>query len=299
MKYYAPVFEPVGNLVCQIYAGQFVKSISKNLLLVGARGTNKTLLIQALAGETELKLMIDNAKRYALTSKGMAIGMKLLKDVFDALALQAPCLFIIDDIHIIGERRPMLISDDENIKAMENSFGVDQEEIHEKNQVIYQLSRHAIVHYKKPYKGDFSLLIPTNHFALDLFLGSAPPKMRFIAQVPENPLPVQSIEQEISYQNESNDQSSLTYKKFVSQLQLPKKEIFSPPSTSPFTILLLKEQKKIKPKKIVSEMPWGGLSGDQLIQLPKASYSVRVKVAVLADIAIRNLSVKLDRITDL
>jgi hypothetical protein len=63
MKYYPPVFEPVGNLVCQIYAGQFVKSISKNLLLVGARGTNKTLLIQALAGETELKLMIDNAKR--------------------------------------------------------------------------------------------------------------------------------------------------------------------------------------------------------------------------------------------
>ena len=299
MKYYPPVFEPVGNLVCQIYAGQFVKSISKNLLLVGARGTNKTLLIQALAGETELKLMIDNAKRYALTSKGMAIGMKLLKDVFDALALQAPCLFIIEDIHIIGERRPMLISDDENIKAMENSFGVDQEEIHEKNQVIYQLSRHAIVHYKKPYKGDFSLLIPTNHFALDLFLGSTPPTTRFIAQVPENPLPVQSIEQEISYQNESNDKSSLTYKKFFSQLQLPKKEIFSPPSTSPFTILLLKEQKKIKPKKIVSEMPWGGLSADQLIQLPKASYSVRVKVALLADIAIRNLSVKLDRITDL
>jgi SpoVK/Ycf46/Vps4 family AAA+-type ATPase len=299
MKYYPPVFEPVGNLVCQIYAGQFVKSISKNLLLVGARGTNKTLLIQALAGETELKLMIDNAKRYALTSKGMAIGMKLLKDVFDALALQAPCLFIIEDIHIIGERRPMLISDDENIKAMENSFGVDQEEIHEKNQVIYQLSRHAIVHYKKPYKGDFSLLIPTNHFALDLFLGSAPPKTRFIAQVPENPLPVQSIEQEISYQNDSTEKSSLTYRKFFTQLQLPKKEIFSPPSTSPFTILLLKEQKKIKPKKIVSEMPWGGLSADQLIQLPKASYSVRVKVALLADIAIRNLSVKLDRITDL
>jgi SpoVK/Ycf46/Vps4 family AAA+-type ATPase len=302
MKYYPPVFEPVGNLVCQIYAGQFVKSISKNLLLIGSRGTNKTLLIQALAGETELKIMIDNAKRYALTSKGIAIGMKLLKDVFDALALQAPCLFIIEDIHIIGERRPMLISDDENIKAMENSFGVDQEEIHEKNQVIYQLSRHSIVHYKKPYKGDFSLLIPTNHFALDLFLSSSFPKTRVIAQVPENPLPIRSIEQEITVQTESENsqnKSSSKYLKFLTQLQLPKKEIFSPPSTSPFTILLLKEQKKIKPKKIVSEMPWGGLSADQLIQLPKASYSVRVKVALLADIAIRNLSVKLDRITDL
>jgi hypothetical protein len=246
--------------------------------------------------------MIDNANRYALTSKGVAIGMKLLKDVFDALALQAPCLFIIEDIHVIGERRPMLISYDENIKATENSFGVDQEEIHEKNQVIYQLSRHSIVHYKKPYKGDFSLLIPTNHFSLDFFLGFSPPKTRVISKVPQNPLPIKSIEQEISNQNDS-DKTSKTYSirklKILSQIQLPKKEVFSPPSTSPFTILLLKEQKKIKPKKIVSEMPWGGLSSDQLIQLPKASYSVRVKVALLADIAIRNLSVKLDRITDL
>ena len=302
MKYYPPVFEPVGNLVCQIYSGTFIKTVSKNLLLVGARGTNKTLLIQAIAGETELKIMIDNANRYALTSKGVAIGMKLLKDVFDALALQAPCLFIIEDIHVIGERRPMLISDDENIKATENSFGVDQEEIHEKNQVIYQLSRHSIVHYKKPYKGDFSLLIPTNHFSLDFFLGFSPPKTRVISKVPQNPLPIKSIEQEISNQNDS-DKTSETYSirklKILSQIQLPKKEVFSPPSTSPFTILLLKEQKKIKPKKIVSEMPWGGLSSDQLIQLPKASYSVRVKVALLADIAIRNLSVKLDRITDL
>ena len=302
MKYYPPVFEPVGNLVCQIYSGTFIKTVSKNLLLVGSRGTNKTLLIQAIAGETELKIMIDNANRYALTSKGVAIGMKLLKDVFDALALQAPCLFIIEDIHVIGERRPMLISDDENIKATENSFGVDQEEIHEKNQVIYQLSRHSIVHYKKPYKGDFSLLIPTNHFSLDFFLGFSPPKTRVISHAPQNPLAIKSIEQEISNQNDS-DKTSQTYSirklKILSQIQLPKKEIFSPPSTSPFTILLLKEQKKIKPKKIVSEMPWGGLSSDQLIQLPKASYSVRVKVALLADIAIRNLSVKLDRITDL
>lgn len=300
MKYYPPIFEPVGNLVCQIYSGTFIKTVSKNLLLVGSRGTNKTLLIQAIAGETELKIMIDNANRYSLTARGVAIGMKLLKDVFDALALQAPCLFIIEDIHLIGERRPMLISDDENIKATENSFGVDQEEIHEKNQVIYQLSRHSIVHYKKPYKGDFSLLIPTNHFSLDFFLGFSPPKTRLISDVPQNPLPIKSLENEILYQTDSDKNNSSGKKlKLVSQIQLPKKEVFSPPSTSPFTILLLKEQKKLKPKKIVSEMPWGGLSSDQLIQLPKASYSVRVKVALLADIAIRNLSVKLDRITDL
>ena len=303
MKYYPPIFEPVGSVVCQIYSGTFVKQVSKNLLLVGSPGSNKSLLLQAIAGETELKIMMDNANRYSLTLRGVAIGMKLLKDVFDALALQAPCLFIIEDIHLIGERRPMLISDDENIKGAENSFGVEQEEIHEKNQVIYQLSRHSIVHYKKPYKGDFSLLIPTNHFSLDFFLGFSPPKTRLINQVPQNPFPIKAIEQELAQQNSSEKTlsfgSTKNKLKLTSQLQLSKKEVFTPPSTSPITILLLKEQKKVKPKKIVSQMPWGGLSSDQLMQLPKSSYSVRVKVALLADIAIRNLSVKLDRITDL
>nr|YP_009463693.1 Cell division protein [Haematococcus lacustris]AUW36515.1 Cell division protein [Haematococcus lacustris] len=68
-------------------------------------------LIQAIAGETELKIITDNAYRYAMISRGVAVGMKLLKDVFETLALNSPCLFLIEDIHAIGERRASLLTD--------------------------------------------------------------------------------------------------------------------------------------------------------------------------------------------
>ena len=303
IKYYEPSHQPIGTLVCQIYSGVFSKQVSKNILVVGAGGVGKSLLIQALAGETELKIMTDNAHRYGMVQRGVAVGMKLLRDVFEAIALHTPCLFLMEDIHIIGERRPMLISDDENAKAADLSFGSSSDEVHEKNQVIYQLSRHAVSHYKKPYKGDFSLLIPTNHFCFDLFLGVTPPKTRKAAITPEHPLPINTIQNDLEQQSNSNSNFSESSEKsssiLVSRLQLNPEKLFAPPATSPFTVLMMKEQKKIKPRKVVKEIPWSGLSSDQMLLLPKVTYSVRVKVAMLADIAISNLSVKLDMITDL
>nr|YP_009185188.1 cell division protein [Bracteacoccus giganteus]ALO63498.1 cell division protein [Bracteacoccus giganteus] len=319
IKYYQPAQQTLGSLVCQIYSGTFSKQVSKNILVVGAPGIGKSLLVQALAGETELKIITDNAHRYALVQRGVAIGMKLLRDVFDAIALHTPCLFLMEDIHVIGERRPMLISDDENAKATESFFASENEEVHEKNQLIYQLNKHAISHYKKPYKGDFSLLIPTNHFCFDLFLGVSPPKTRRSGMTPKSPLDISSIENELNKSHSdlastaSSEQSSLgassntlvsTNKRFpfetlVSHLQIPSDKYFAPPPTSPFTILMMKEQKKLLPKKLVKQIPWSGLSWDQMMLVSKVSYSIRVKVALLADVAISNLSVKLDMITDL
>nr|YP_009238148.1 cell division protein [Chromochloris zofingiensis]AMO01026.1 cell division protein [Chromochloris zofingiensis] len=305
LKYYEPAQQTLGSLVCQIYSGIFSKQVSKNILVVGAPGTAKSLLIQALAGETELKIITDNANRYALVQRGVAVGMKLLRDVFDAIALHTPCLFLMENIHVIGERRPMLISDDENAKAAEPSFGIENEEVHEKNQLIYQLSRHFISHYKRPYKGDFSMLIPTNHFSFDLFLGVSPPRTRRAGKTPKHPFPIQTIENQMQKQNETEKENfgNSTFKPYrqtiISRLQLPSEKFFTPPATSPFTILVMKEQKKLKPRKLVKEMPWGGLSHDQSMLVPKMTYSIRIKVALLADIAISNLSVKLDMITDL
>ena len=84
-----------------------------------------------------------------------------------------------------------------------------------------------------------------------------------------------------------------------SRLLMKSSELLSPPAYSPFSVLTLKEEKKFKPTKVVSEMPWAGLPGEQLAQVSKSSYSIRVKVALLADMAISSLSVKLDMITDL
>lgn len=310
LKTYLPAQEILGSLVCEIYSGLFPQKVSKNILVVGAPGSAKSFFIQALAGETELKVVTDNAHRYALVQGGVPIGMKLLRDVFDSIALHTPCLFLLEDIHIIGERRPMLISDDENSKSSDSVFGAEQEEVHEKNRLIYQLSRHSISHYKKPYKGDFSLSIPTNHFCYDLFLGISPSRKRRSGLTAKSPLPLVQLEktltttesstantEESSYFSENKPGSNSQM--LLSSLQLSAEQVFAPPATSPFTILLMKEQKKLKPRKFVKEMPWSGLSYDQYMLISKSHYSVRVKVALLAELAMRNLSVKLDMITDL
>ena len=310
LKTYLPAQEILGSLVCDIYSGLFAQKISKNILVVGAPGAAKSFFIQALAGETELKIVTDNAHRYALVQGGVPVGMKLLRDVFDSIALHTPCLFLLEDIHVIGERRPMLISDEENSKATDSTFGAEQEEVHEKNRSIYQLSRHSISHYKRPYKGDFSLSIPTNHFCYDLFLGINPLKKRRSGLTAKGPLPIRELEKAlmgieslpsnkqefISFDENNNTSNSQA---LLSVLQISTEQVFAPPATSPFNILLMKEQKKLKPKKLVKEMPWSGLSYDKIMLISKSHYSVRVKVALLAEMAMTNLSIKLDMITDL
>lgn len=321
IKYSESINQPIGLVLCQIFSGIFYKQIAKNLLVVGPPGPEKSMLIQAIAGETELKIITDNAHRYAMVFRGVAIGIKLLRDVFEALTLHTPCIFLLEDIHAIGERRPFLISDDENAKGTESSIYQDRDEIHEKNQVVYQLTKHIISHYKKPYKGDFSLLIPTNHFCFELFNSTATNVQRSRATnlTPSNPLslvskstlsaeksrltPFQNSAERSGWdlkgasktsQNSWNNSFCLT-----SSLQLPKNQLLAPPATSPFSVLVLKEEKKLKPKKIVKEFPWPGLPGEQYANISKATYSIRVKVALLADMVLSNLSVKLDMITDL
>nr|ALO63191.1 cell division protein [Chlamydomonas applanata] len=317
------VQQPIGTLVCQIYSGLLSKQISKNILVVGSSGVEKSLLIQAIAGETELKIITDNAYRYATVYRGVAVGIKLLRDVFDSLvATGPPCLFLIEDIHAIGEKRPLLISDDETVSRRDGA----SQEIHEKNQVFYQLSKHVMTHYKKPYKGDFSLLIPTNHFCFDFFLvglnsrmtnlynpsnGGANQNTKISGNTKKSVLPkmnstgennasVNSKLSEVNSQSSKNSLKSLTaYKKVPSRLLIKSSELLSPPANSPFSFLSLVDSKKFKPLKTLSEMPWAGLPGEQLSQVSKASYSIRVKVALLADMAISSLSVKLDMITDL
>nr|AXZ97177.1 cell division protein FTSH [Eudorina sp. NIES-3984] len=316
IKYNSILQQPIGTMVCQIYSGIFNQQISKNLLLVNTSPTVKTitkqvsatnpvtdyntLLIQALAGETELKIVTDNAQRYALVNRGFAIGIKLLRDVFDAIALNTPCIFLLEDIHKIGERRPMLISDsggtlvDDIGDIQLDFFGSQRDEIHEKNQVVYQLTRHAITHYKKPFRGDYSLAIPTNLYLTDLFLKLPAQSTSNLSLVENHNL---TIKNKIKNQNFFKFFSSLKTS-YINIIRQTKKK-FTPPSTSPFSVLLLKEEKKLRPNKIVEELPWTGLPGEQLSTKPRASYSVRAKVALLAELSLSNMSAKLDMITDL
>jgi SpoVK/Ycf46/Vps4 family AAA+-type ATPase len=312
-QYYDPAQFLIGSLMCQLSSGLFPQQISKNILVIGELGTAKTLFLQALAGESEMKILTDNAYRYATVQKGVAVGMKYLRDVFDSIALQTPCFFVMEHIHVIGSKRPFLISDEDNLK--DSFFSAEQQEVHESNQLIYQLTRHSLTDFKRPYKGDFSMGISSNFFLQDfysqfpkyetqifknsLFSGSWNENSRSFLH---SPLPLSSIEN--SLQNE-NSQSSKLFETHTREdsiqsfLQLSKEQIFAPPATSPFTVLMLKEQKKLKPFQTVQEFSWGGFAPDQILSYQKESFSVRSKVAILADMTMNLSRGKLDMITDL
>lgn len=346
LKYYEPAHYTLGSLICQIYAGIFPKQISKNILVVGESGTAKTFFLRALAGETEMKIITENASRYAIVQRGVAVGMKYLRDVFDAIALQTPCFFVMEDLHIIGAKRPFMISENENTQNVQSSFGLEQQEVHETNQMIYQSSRHSVSDFRRPYKGDFSMGIATNYFLQTFYssffsTGSTEQKKassqyshdssfyplhkehpfqnsqffggNFSSSVwnsLSSPLPIDSLEAILqntgihpqSGEKEKSHFESFSNKKNVkkiqSVLQFTKEQIFAPPATSPFTVLMMKEQKKLKPKKIVQETSWGGLSADQILLYQKENSSIRAKIAVLAEKTMNLSRGKFDMITD-
>ena len=269
---------------------------------------NETLFIQAIAGETELKIITDNAHRYSMIYSGVAIGIKLLKDVFEALSFQTPCIFLLEDIHHIGGRRPFLISDPTEL-GQGPEFGSEKEEIHEKNQVIYELSKHLISHYKKPYKGDSSILIPTNHFCFNLFLGVSSPQIRNNLIPLSNSLnsnnsnEIRDLSSNLKDQSQSRPSEQIDGESknniLSTSLLIKSNNLLAPPATSPFSVLLLKEDTKLNAKQVVKEIPWAGFTAEKLALISKSNYSIRVKIALLADMALSNLSVKLDMITDL
>nr|AWI68686.1 cell division protein [Pseudopediastrum boryanum] len=327
---YEPIQYTLGSIMCEIYSGLFSNKVSKNLLIVNSHvsdlplrsaissnflhsnkssfdfqsgGSYGSLIIQALAGESEMKMMIDNANRYASIHRGVAVGMKLLRDVFESIVLQTPCFFLMEDLHVIGERRPMLISDDENSYEKEFSiFGFEQDEESEKNQMIYQSSRHSINDFKRPYKGDFSMLIPTNLYNKDLysfktFLNNTKPtrQKKYPISLPSLH---NTIENKMFDQSHDKNKSLNVSQSFnISRLQIASENFFAPPATSPFTILMMKEQRKLKPKKVVKQISWNSFVAENIIA--SKNDSIRVKVAILADMTLRNFSYNKDMITDL
>jgi len=53
---------------------------------------------------------------------------------------------------------------------------------------------------------------------------------------------------------------------------------------------------KLLSKQSVKEMPWGGFPSEQLAFISKCNYSICVKVALLTDLALSNVAVKLVKV---
>lgn len=304
LKYAYSVQQPIGSIVCQIFAGIFYKEISKNILVIGSQGNEKSFLIQAIAGETELKIITDSAHRYAMVYRGVAVGIKLLKDVFEALSVHTPCIFLLEDIHAIGERRPFLIDEStpnestyNKNKSMQALFS--KEKSSSSREGVYKTSKHLLSHYKKPYKETRGLA--TNHFSFTFLFGDVSNKIRNNELKLSSGLAIQVIKKENELTYKSSSVNSNNRKVSLSSLLINHStgENLAPPASSPFSVLLLKEATKLKHKKTVKEIPWFGLPGEQYSLVSKYNYSIRIKVALLADLVLSNLSVKLDMITDL
>nr|YP_009367604.1 cell division protein [Pseudocharacium americanum]YP_009367693.1 cell division protein [Ignatius tetrasporus]ARK14563.1 cell division protein [Pseudocharacium americanum]ARK14652.1 cell division protein [Ignatius tetrasporus] len=89
----------------------------RGILLVGPPGTGKTLLVQAIAGEAGVPVLVQSASLLiSQQNQTQETGDFRLKRLFDAARDQAPCIIFIDEIDSIGLKR-------ENI--MQHSSGND------------------------------------------------------------------------------------------------------------------------------------------------------------------------------
>lgn len=80
--------------------------LSKGILLVGPPGTGKTLLVQTIAGEAQVPVLVQSAS--ALNSTD-GFGAQRLQNLFDKAKQLAPCVIFFDEIDSIGERRQHII----------------------------------------------------------------------------------------------------------------------------------------------------------------------------------------------
>lgn len=82
------------------------KIIPKGILLIGAPGTGKTLLVQAIAGEAEVPVLVQSGSSLHDPEKD---GEQTLKSLFEQARQLAPCIIFIDEIDALGKKRENII----------------------------------------------------------------------------------------------------------------------------------------------------------------------------------------------
>ena len=90
--------------------------IPKGILLVGPPGTGKTLLVQAIAGEAEVPVLVQSGSSLIDPEKSEN-GTDKLKHMFDRARELAPCILFIDEIDTLGQQRQ---------NVMQNPMGADE-----------------------------------------------------------------------------------------------------------------------------------------------------------------------------
>ena len=87
----------------------------QGVLFVGPPGTGKTLLVQAIAGEAEVPVLVLSGSSFADGQKDKK-GGQLLKRVFQRARVLAPSILFIDEIDTLGESRSQFAQDERDQK---------------------------------------------------------------------------------------------------------------------------------------------------------------------------------------
>ena len=99
--------EEVGELVEFLRdPGKFQKlggRIPRGVLMVGAPGTGKTLLVRAIAGEAKVPFFSISGSDFVEMFVG--VGASRVRDMFEQAKKQSPCIIFIDEIDAVGRHR--------------------------------------------------------------------------------------------------------------------------------------------------------------------------------------------------
>nr|YP_009725430.1 cell division protein [Trebouxia lynnae]QHO63936.1 cell division protein [Trebouxia lynnae] len=118
------------------------RALPKGFLFVGPPGTGKTLLVQAIAGEAEVPVLVQSGS--GLTDAGEnEKGAQRLKKLFEQARKVTPCIVFIDEIDTLGESRQ---------NVMSNHVGADDliQSLHKSNQEFTEKSGSDFVNTDKP-----------------------------------------------------------------------------------------------------------------------------------------------------
>ncbi|MCX6116144.1 MAG: hypothetical protein NT027_01270, partial [Proteobacteria bacterium] len=306
----------LSKIVCQSFTSLFLAQQSKNVLVVGASSFEKRLLIEALAGETEMRLIIDNSRRYSLVIKEITVGIKYLAQIFQAIPRFSPCLFLLEDIHILGEQRPAMVDEDIVHSAYSINQGLQMQYLMlpfewKDPRPYYAMSRQLKFHRHplrgalNPAAGVFAKVhVFESVFTKWRMAGPRLSEYNFIAfevdkeaaeKRKEIKEPIRGDKERIRYA--ARMPSSLS-------VHIDTSRRFTPLPISAETVLALKEKKRFKREKQVEEMALLRVMRTQFntelaLRINVWEYSMRLKVAALSNLVLTNLYVQLDRVIDL